>query len=113
MPLSWESTQVQGDLIKLAEASKLPPPSPDARRTRADLLAKGKQFSQAADEYRDLLGEVSAEDRPTVQIALADALRRSGQTREAKKLLESMPGSSADVNAARLFNLGGNRTQHQ
>jgi len=106
MPLSWESTQVQGDLIKLAAASKLPPPSPDARRTRADLLARGKQFSQAANEYRDLLGQVSADDRPTVQIALADALRRSGQDREAKRLLESMPGSSADVNAARLFNLG-------
>jgi len=105
MPLSWESTQVQGDLIKLAAPSNLPPSGIDARRTRADLLAKGKQFSEAANEYRDLVGEVSADDRPTVQIALADALRHSGQNREARKILESMPGSSADVNAARLFNL--------
>ena len=106
MPLSWESTQVRGDLSKLADASKLPPPSVEARRTRADLLAKGKQFSQAADEYRDLLGEVSADDRADIQIALADSLRRSGQNREAKKILEAMPASSAEVNAARLFNLG-------
>ena len=105
MPTSWESIQVQSDLIKLAAPSKLPPPGLEARHTRADLLAKGKQFSEAANEYRDLLGEVSADDRPTVQIALADALRHSGQNREAKKLLESMPGSSAEVNAARLFNL--------
>ncbi|MGA8153136.1 MAG: transglycosylase SLT domain-containing protein [Terriglobales bacterium] len=106
MPLSWESTQVQGDLRKLADSTKLPPPGPEAHRTRADLLARGKQFSQAANEYRDLLDEVSGSDRPTVEIALAEALRRSGQNREAKKLLESMPASSADVNAARLFNLG-------
>jgi len=106
MPLSWESTQVQADLRKLADASKLPPPSVDARRTRADLLAKGKQYSQAASEYHDLLDEVSAADRPTIQIALADALRHSGQNREAKKILESMPSPSADIDAARLFNLG-------
>jgi soluble lytic murein transglycosylase len=106
MPLSWESTQVLGDMRKLADASKLPPPSVDARRTRADLLAKGKQYSQAATEYRDLLDDVSAQDRPTIQIALADALRHSGQNRDARKLLESMPTSPADIDAARLFNLG-------
>ena len=106
MPLSWESTQVRGDLIKLAEAAKLPPPSTEARRTRADLLAKGKQFAEAADEYRDLVGEVNPEDRPGVQIALAEALRRSGQSRDARRILDSMPASSADINAARLFNLG-------
>jgi len=105
MPLSWEANQVQGDVSKLAAASQATPVSADARRTRADLLAKGKQFSEAAVEYRQLMAEASAEERPTLEIALADALRRSGQNREAKKILEAVPSSAADINAARLFNL--------
>jgi len=52
------------------------------------------------------LGEVSASERPAVQIALADALRHSGQSRDARKILESIPDSTPEINAARLFNLG-------
>jgi soluble lytic murein transglycosylase len=106
MPLSWEASQVQGDLDKLAAASQARPVSVDARRTRADLLAKGKQFSDAANEYRDLLNEVSSDQLPIVQIELAEALRHSGQNKDAKKILESMADSTPEINAERLFNLG-------
>jgi soluble lytic murein transglycosylase len=106
MPLSWQASQVQGDLSKLAAAAQAPPVSVDARRTRADLLAKGKQFSEAASEYRDLLNELNPNERPTVQIELAEALRRAGQNKDAKKVLESIPESTPEINAERLFNLG-------
>ena len=67
---------------------------------------KGKQFSEAANEYRDLAAEVTPSDRPTVQLALAEALRRAGQSREARKILEQVPSSPPELNAERIFNLG-------
>ncbi|MBZ5571590.1 MAG: transglycosylase SLT domain-containing protein [Acidobacteriia bacterium] len=106
MPLSWEASQVQGDLGRLATASQAPPPGLEARRTRADLLVKGKQYGQAADEYRQLLGEISPDERPMTELALAESLRRAGQNREARKILESLPSSPPALNAQRLFNLG-------
>lgn len=105
MPLSWEAGQVQGDLWKLAPAAQAQPVGIEARRTRADLLLRGKLFSEAASEYRGLAGEVCPGERPRVEIALAESLRRSGQNREAKKILESVPTTPADIAAERLFNL--------
>jgi soluble lytic murein transglycosylase len=106
MPLSAEATQADLELKKLASATPLPPLGVNGRRTRADLLAKGKRFSEAADEYRDLLNAVGPNDRPEVQLALAVALRRSGQNKEAKKVLETLESSTPEINAQRLFNLG-------
>ena len=106
MPLSPEAAQADVELKKLASAMQLPPLGPDGRRTRADLLAKGKRFSEAADEYRALLNVVTPNDRPDVELALAVALRRSGQDKEAKKVLDALPGSTPEINAQRLFNLG-------
>src|SRR5581483_1965084 len=106
MPLSWEASQVQGDLSKLSSLAQEKPVSVEARRTRADLLAKGRQFNEAANEYRDLLNEVPSADHPTLQVELAEALRHAGQNKDAKKILESMPDSTPEINAERLFNLG-------
>ena len=106
MPLSWEAGQIEGELDKLAAAAQAKPVGVEGRRTRADLLAKGKQFSDAANEYRGLLSEVAANERPTIEIELAEALRHAAQTKDAKKILESMPSSTPELNAERLFNLG-------
>lgn len=106
MPLSWEASQVQGDLNKLATAAQGEPVSVEAKRTRADLLAKGKQFSEAANEYHDLLNEISPHERLEIRIAFAESLRHSGQNKEAKKILESIPESTPEISAERLFNLG-------
>ena len=59
MPLSAEASQADAELKKLASTSPLPPIGPEGRRTRADLLVKGKRFNDAADEYRDLLNVVA------------------------------------------------------
>lgn len=104
MPLSWEANQVQGDLNKLASAPQ-EPVNVEAKRTRADLLAKGKQFNEAANEYRDLLNQASPDQRSSVEMALAEALRHSGQSKEAKKILESIPDSTPEIASERLFNL--------
>jgi len=106
MPTSWEASQVLGDMNKLAALTQTPPVGLEARRTRADLLMKGKQFSDAASEYRILLDSSPPSDRPVAEITLAEALRRAGQSREAKKILEQVPSSPLELNAQRIFNLG-------
>jgi soluble lytic murein transglycosylase len=106
MPLSWEASQVQGDMNNLAAVAKAQPVGLDARQTRADLLAKGRQFLDAANEYRDLLNQVKPEQRSAIEIELAESLRHAGENKDAKKMLESMPPSAPEINAERLFNLG-------
>lgn len=103
-PLTWESGQVEGELKKLATPETQP--SFAERRTRADLLAKGKQYDEAANEYRGMLNDARAEDRPTLQMAMAEVLRHAGRDKEAKKALEAVPVTTSELEAERLFNLG-------
>lgn len=105
MPLSWQANQVQGDLGTLAAATQAQAVGVEARRTRADLLMKGRDYSQAANEYRELQSWVDPAERPMVQLDLAEALQHAGQNKDAKKILESIPSSTPEVNAERLFNL--------
>jgi len=49
------------------------------RKTRADLLMKGRRYNDAATEYRDLLNQVSAADRPPIELAMADAVYRGAE----------------------------------
>jgi soluble lytic murein transglycosylase len=106
MPLSWEASQAEGELKKLAAVPDTQPPSFDQRATRADLLAKGRQFSDAANEYRSLLNDAGADKRVLIQMAMAEALRRAGRDKEARKALEAIPDSTPEIKAQRLFNLG-------
>jgi soluble lytic murein transglycosylase len=106
MPLSAEASQADVELKQLASTAQLPPIGLNGRRTRADVLAKGKRFSDAADEYRGLLSVSSPSDRPDIQLALAVSLHRSGQDKEAKKLLETLESSTPEINTQRLYNLG-------
>ena len=94
MPLSPEASQADVELKKLAAVTKLPPLGLNGRRTRADLLARGKRYSDAADEYRGLVSVVGPDDRPEIQLALASALYHSGQDKEAKKVLDAMDSLS-------------------
>jgi len=106
MPISSEADQAEIELRKLPADVQAKALGVNGRRTRADLLMKGRRFSDAAAAYRDLLNQVNSNDRPAVQLAMAEALRRSGDNKEAKKALESLPGSTPEINAQRLFNLG-------
>jgi soluble lytic murein transglycosylase len=106
MPQTWEASQVEGDLRKLAGTPETQAPSFAERRTRADLLVKGKQYNEAANEYHDLLNDAGPENRLAVEMAMAEALRHAGRDKEAKKALEAMPETTPEMNAERLFNLG-------
>jgi soluble lytic murein transglycosylase len=106
MPLSPESSQAEIELRKFSAEQQASAVGFNGRRTRADLLMRGKRFSDAAAEYRNLLVEAGPNDQAQLQLPLATALRRSGQSREARKILEALPSATPEFNAERLFNLG-------
>jgi soluble lytic murein transglycosylase len=103
MPASADADTAYAELKKLPS---VPPPTPAQLKTRADGLMSKKRYADAADEYRALVNEVGAESKPTVQIALADALHRSGKNRDAKLVLALLGGEGGEVNARRLYLLG-------
>ena len=69
-------------------------------------LPRAKRYSDAATEYRDLLDEVSADERPGLQLALALALQKSGRSKDAKQVLNSTPDSTPEIAAQKLYLLG-------
>ncbi|HWX93870.1 MAG TPA: transglycosylase SLT domain-containing protein [Terriglobales bacterium] len=103
MPTSPEADTALTELHKLGGVA---PAGLSDRWTRADLLAKGKRYSDAASEYQDLLDEVSPAERSSVQLALAGALQKSGRNKDAKQILNSVPESIPEIAAQRLFLLG-------
>jgi soluble lytic murein transglycosylase len=105
-PLSYEATAAQGELQKLGSVAGISPPSFGDEKSRADALVKAKRYSDAADAYRDLLNRATPTDKPDIQLALAESLHRSGQDREAKRLLESVQVTSAEVGARKLYDIG-------
>ena len=102
MPISPEADQAGAELRKIGAAA----PTVEERRTRADLLAKGKRYSDAANEYQSLLNEAAPADRPQVLMALAIQLQKSNRSGEAKQIIASMPEIAGEANAQRLYTLG-------
>jgi soluble lytic murein transglycosylase len=103
MPTSAEADAAFAELKKLSIATQ---PTTAQRKTRADLLMKARRFSDAAEEYRELASHASPTDRPSAELALADALHRSGRNQEAKAELSSLVGATPEQNAQRLYILG-------
>jgi soluble lytic murein transglycosylase len=103
MPTSVEADAAYAELKKLPSA---PTPTVIQRRTRADSLMKKRRYADAADEYRSLANEVSSVDRASMQLALADALHRSGKNRDAKQVLVVLSNLVGEENAERLYLLG-------
>ena len=103
MPTSYEADAAYTDLKKLPSA---PPATEAQRKTRADLLVKARRFSEAADEFRELASYATPENRAAAELALADALHRSGRNREAKAELTTLVGANDDQKAQRLYILG-------
>ncbi|HUH64624.1 MAG TPA: tetratricopeptide repeat protein, partial [Terracidiphilus sp.] len=103
IPTSADADAAYGELKKLSMAGQ---PSAAQLKTRADLLMKGRRYSDAADAYRDLLIKARPEDRPASELALADALHHSGRNREAKAELSSLVGATPEQQAQRLYILG-------
>lgn len=105
LPQASEAAEARVNIDSLVTAGAMQPPSFADRKMRADLLARAGRWSDAAGEYRTLLGEASAEDRPAVQAAFGMALHRTGRNDEARGLLESLPQTAGDHNAQALLAL--------
>jgi soluble lytic murein transglycosylase len=103
MPASAEADAAYAELKKLPS---VPPPAVSQRKIRADGLTKRRRYADAAEEYRSLANEVGPIDRSSMQLALADALHRSGRNRDAKQVLAALGGVSGEENAQRLYLLG-------
>ncbi len=101
LPLSAEAEDAKVLLATIADA---PPAEFSLRKLRADVLLQGHRSRDAADEYRQLLGDVPAAQRPGIELALAVALRRSGEEVQARDMLEHFSGS-AEQTAQRLYYL--------
>jgi peptidoglycan lytic transglycosylase len=100
-PLSAEAHEAQDELDRVAAQSPLAPPSFAERKARADLMAQGHRYSDAAREYRGLLTDVPAENRAAIDVALGVALHRSGNDRDARAILEVVPETADESNALR------------
>ena len=103
MPVSGEADAAHVELEKLSLTLA---PTVSQRQVRASELMKRKRYADAADEYRSLAGEAGPEIRPSMQLALADALHRSGRNRDAKQVLDSLNNLSSEDDAQRLYLLG-------
>ncbi len=98
IPTSPESDAAGAELRKLKAKGGL-----TERRTRADLLFKAKRYSDAADEYRDLLDEVTPAERPGIQLALATSLEKGGRSHDARQIVTTMGAQTGDAEAQRLY----------
>ena len=106
MPLAAEADAAEAEMRKLGGVSGSGLATLAERRTRAELLAKGRRYEQAAREYHDLLAEAPVEERPAVQVQLSEALRKAGHYKEAREVLDRIPETeSTGVKAQRLYQL--------
>ena len=100
LPTSFEADVAGAELHRFGISGSIA-----ERRTRADLLFKAKHYSDAAHDYRELINEdqVSPEERPPVQLALAGALEKSGRSHDARQILLAMGAQTGDAEAQRLY----------
>ena len=103
MPASTEADAAYAELKKLPSVA---PPTQAQLQTRIEALMSRKRYAEAAEQYRTLSNLVGPEDRTRMQLALADALHRSGRNRDARQVLASLPAVSGELNAQRLYLLG-------
>jgi soluble lytic murein transglycosylase len=103
MPTCTEADAAYAELKKLPS---VPPPTAIQLKTRADALMAKRRYADAVDEYRSLVNESSPDQKPAIQLALAEALHRSGRNRDAREVLTSLGNVSGEENAQRLYLLG-------
>lgn len=99
MPLSSQAGQAAAEMQALGSSLE---GSFEERRLRAELLGRGNRWTDAAKEYRDLLNVAPEHEKANLQVALAVALRKSGNTSESKTLFESAQ-ATGEANAQRLY----------
>ena len=104
MPLSGEADAAGAELKKFSGTA--PAMTWEQKKIRADLLAKGRRYADAAAEYREFVNEVSPDARPVVQLALASVLLKGGRAKDAKPIPESLKDTTGELSAQRIYLLG-------
>jgi soluble lytic murein transglycosylase len=102
MPISPEADAAGSDLRAMQGA--LESATYDERKMRAALLAKANRWSDALREYRSLVPDTPGPEVPDLQVQVGVAMRRSGDLRGAKQLLDGLQ-VAGEHNAIRLYNL--------
>lgn len=102
MPVSPEADAAGSDLRGVQGALEVATYS--ERKTRATILAQSNRWSDALSEYRALLPDTPEPDVSALQVSIGVAMRRSGDLRGAKQLLDTLQ-VRGDENAIRLYNL--------
>ncbi|HVH86026.1 MAG TPA: transglycosylase SLT domain-containing protein [Terriglobales bacterium] len=110
IPLSQEASAAQIELLKVASEGLVSIPTLAQRQTRAELLMKGRRYDQAVEEYRAILDSVRSDmsQEPLqreLNINLGGALYHTHKVDEAKSLLESVPATTDESEAQRLYYL--------
>jgi soluble lytic murein transglycosylase len=103
MPANVEADAAYAELKKLPST---PQPTVAQLKTRAEVLMARKRYADAVEEYRSLVNQAGPADRPAMQLALADALHKSGKNRDAKQVLALLGDVSGELNAQRFYLLG-------
>jgi len=102
-PLSPEAAEAGNELKGLSALADIPPATFAERKGRAELLVQGHRYSDATGEYRDLIAQAPPEEQRAMQLGLANALYRSGRSREAREVLQGMSPGNDDASALRSF----------
>jgi peptidoglycan lytic transglycosylase len=98
MPLSDQANAAGADLTSIGGMNA----SFEERKQRADLLAQGRRYSDAANEYSALMPLApTQEQRDAIQVSTAIADYHAGNERAARQLLEGLQ-VSGEGNAQRL-----------
>lgn len=99
MPMAAEADDAGTDLGSLGALTA----SYAEQKTRADLLAQGKRYKDAAREYSAILNLApTQEQRDAVQVSMAIAEYRGGDSRSARQVLENLR-VTGDGNAQRMY----------
>jgi soluble lytic murein transglycosylase len=103
MPLAPEAADAELLLKPLAGVPGVPPVTFQEEKTRAELLAQARRFTDAIVEYRELERIAPPEESAAVQVALASALYHGGRTYETQQTLSKLPPLTGEPDALRQY----------
>lgn len=102
-PTSLQADLAESDLKKIPEASSLPAVTFAEREHRAEGLYKGRKWAPAAEEYKAMVAIAPAGQQSQVNIALANALMKLGDNRQAKEVLARIPDDGSEASAEKWY----------
>ena len=104
MPTSAQAESARSELQLLSGIS-VPVVPYEQRRRRAELLYQGRDYSESAGEYRELLLNAPSDELRRLQVAYGTSLYKANRFKDARTVLEQVADLPDEINAQRLFYL--------